>query len=269
MSEEKNVVEQKGLSRRKFLVGAMAAGGAAAAGMARVAPAMAADSVTLNINGKTIPAYIKDGRTMVAARTVSEQLSAEIAWDAANRTATVTSKELGKFPYPKKIDPEKVRQAGYVGYTTQGKGCMYGAAYGLITVLREEVGYPWTNLPLDAFKFGLGGATAGSLCGAQNASLFVMGLILGADINKADNNSMKKLNDWYTSAVLPMNEKHAAWSKIPVSETMVCKTVDCRDSKDAWIAMTGKPTEQPQRCGKLTGDVAAKAIEILNAYFGY
>lgn len=272
--EKEEMTEEKGLSRRKFLVGAMAAGGAAAAGLTRVTPAFAASGVTLKVNGKNVTTdvapFIQNGRTMVPARFVAENLSADVGWDGVTRTATITSKEMG-FPY-KKLDPEKARKAGYEGYITQGKGCMYGSAYGLITLLREEVGYPWTNMPMDAFKYGLGGALAGSLCGAQNGALFVMGMILGNDINKADNNSMKKLNDWYTSAEIPLNDKHTGWSAIATSEPMVSATVDCRDSKNVWCEKFGYKSgsaEQKQRCGKLCGDVAAKTAEILNAYFGY
>lgn len=269
--EREITTEKKGLSRRKFLVGAMAAGGAAAVGLTRVAPAFSAETVNLMINGKNVTTdvapFLKDGRTMVPARFVAENLSADVAWDQASRTASVTSKEMA-FPY-KKLDPEKVRKYGYEGYYIAG--CMYGAAYALIKALREEVGYPWTNMPFDAFRYGGGGAGKASLCGAMNGSLFVMTMILGKDISKADNSSIGKLNAWYIGTELPFNDKHTAWSKIKVSEPYTAATTDCRDSRDAWgtkFSHKAGTDEQKERCGKLTGDVAAKAVELLNAYFG-
>lgn len=278
MSEEKltkvtEEVTSKEVSRRKFVAGSMVAGAAAASGLLNAVPALAGTgTVTLKVNGEVVGTdvapFIKDGRTMVPIRFIGEALQTDVGWDNATRTATVDAKEF-TFEY-KKLDPEKARKAGFDGYF-KGKGCMYGAAYGLLTLLREAVGYPYTAIPLDAFKFGLGGATAGSLCGAQNGALFVMGLILGNDINKADNNSMKKLNDWYVGTELPLNDKHTAWAKIAVSEPWKSATVDCRDSKDAWCAKFNYVSggdEQKQRCAKLTGDVCAKAVEILNEYFG-
>ena len=71
---------------------------------------------------------------------------------------------------------------------------------------------------------------------------------------------------------LPLNDKHTAWSIIKVSEPFTATSCDCKDSRNAWctkFGYTAGKVEQKERCAKLVGDVCAKAIELLNAYYGY
>lgn len=268
--ERKEMEEKKGWSRRKFMIGTLAAGGAVAAGLTRVAPAISSSAVTVKVNGKVVEgdvaAQLIDGRTMVPARFISENLGCKVDWNSATRTVDISSQEI-TFPWPKKIDVEKVRKAGYDGYY-QKNGCMWGAAYGLLSLLKEEVGYPWTMIPTDMFKYGQGGnAGWGSLCGAQNGASAIMSMVLGKDALGA----VGELNGYYTTAPIP-SDKHESYAKFKGQKTTVCKTINCHDSVAMWLDATGFNLKDPEgvaqrdeRCAKLTGDVAAKAAELLNA----
>lgn len=268
--ERENTTEKKGLSRRKFMVGALAVGGTAVAGLTGVAPALSNTAVTVKVNGQVVSgdveAQVINGRTMVPARLVSETLGCKVDWDGLTKTVDIASQEL-TFPWPKKLDVEKIRKAGYDGYN-QKNGCMWGAAYGLLKVLKEDVGYPWTMIPVDMFKSGQGGSAGwGSLCGALNGASSIISMVLGKDANGV----VGELNGYYTTSPIP-TDKHETYAAIKGQKSTVCKTINCHDSVAMWLDATGFSlkdaagvAQRDERCAKLTGDVAAKAAELLNA----
>ncbi len=64
----------------------------------RAAPASASNPIRLCVNGQevhsSVPPQIINGRTMVPIRFVAEALGADVAWDSATKTATITKGEL-------------------------------------------------------------------------------------------------------------------------------------------------------------------------------
>lgn len=72
------------------LVAVLATGGAA--------PASASNPIRLCVNGQevhsSVPPQIINGRTVVPIRFVAEALGADVAWDGATKTATITKGEL-------------------------------------------------------------------------------------------------------------------------------------------------------------------------------
>lgn len=265
------------LSRRKFLAGAgaLAAGVVVAGGVlgANQVEALSAEKVKLVVNGKEVPgASIVNGATVAPVKAVVEPMGAKLTWDKASRTVTVTGRvgevitapaEIPSFPWPYvKLDPERAYRTGYEYYFTKGS-CAPGAALSLIHQLQEKVGYPWTILPDEMFKFGSGGVGGwGTLCGALTGALFVIGLV---DPKYSD--VLEELMGWYTKFPFPSN-KHESYAKFKNQITTVADSPLCHISVTKWAQAAGAKIngeEKKDRCAKLTGDVAAKAIELLNA----
>lgn len=138
---------------------------------------------------------------------------------------------------------------------------MYGAAYALLEVLKEEPNSPYASIPVDMFKYGAGGAYSwGTLCGALNGALAVINL--ATDKHPEVGN---ELIGWYTFFPFP-SDKHEAYCKIPKQVTTVTKSPLCHASVSIWCAAAGAKVnseEKKDRCAKLTGDTAAHAAELL------
>jgi len=61
-----------------------------------------------------------------------------------------------EWPWPyTELDPEKVRKKGHAGY--YDGDCAEGALYALVSELQENVGAPYTYLPVQIMGFGGGG----------------------------------------------------------------------------------------------------------------
>ncbi|MHB1420595.1 MAG: C-GCAxxG-C-C family (seleno)protein [Bacillota bacterium] len=270
---------QKELSRRKFLMGAgLAAAGVvvtgAVAGLGGSSPADAVEPVKIVVNGMEIkskvPARIENFITLAPVRPVAESLGAKVAWDGPARTVRITggvapaaaTLQVPVWPWNyTKLDPEVVRKRGYEEYFTGG--CMYGAAAALLINLRAELGAPYDLIPLDIYKYGAGGvASWGTLCGALNGSSAVINMV-----TKDYSGIINELFGWYTEFPFPSN-KHEAYCKFPKQVTTVSKSPLCHASVSTWCDAAGAKVssdEKKDRCAKLTGDTAARAVEMLNA----
>lgn len=177
---------------------------------------------------------------------------------------TAQAAEAPAWPWPyKKLDPEAVRIAGYKGYYVSG--CCYGAFAAILGQLQKEVGAPFTNVPADMMRYGEGGVAGwGTLCGALNGSMAAMNLVAGkGDYAKLCN----ELMGWYTGTEFPSTTLDGM-AKFQNQPRNSCGSPLCHVSVSEWCAKAGKKVGSPERldrCAKLTGDVAAKAVEMLNA----
>lgn len=274
MSEEK----KEGLSRRKFLfgAGALAAGAAVTGGaLGGVQESLAASRpVKITVNGAEVtgpvPARIEKGTALAPVRPLAESLGARVGWDNSSKTVSIiagagtkaTAAPAWPWPY-QKLDPEKVRKLGYEGYYEGG--CMYGAATAIISTLQQEVGYPFTLIPVDMLRYGEGGTAGwGTLCGSLNGSSAAINLVCGKGVYAP---LVNELLGWYSEFPFPSKE-HEAYSKFQNQVQNVSGSPLCHVSVTEWCKTAGKKVSDPERldrCAKLTGDVAAKAVELLNA----
>lgn len=264
----------EGISRRNLLrAGVLTAGALAAGGLFQAVPALSSPAIRLVVNGKEVtgplPANLVKGVTMVPVRTVAEALGAKVKWEGPSNTVSISqppmvgATEVPAWPWPyKKLDPEVVRKRGYENYFKGG--CMYGTASALLITLVEEVGFPYNVIPIDMFKYGAGGSVSwGTLCGALNGA--------GAVINMVTKDYSKligELNGWYTEFPFPTN-KHEAYCKIKNQITTVSKSPLCHVSVSTWVNANNpiqKVNEdgKKDRCAKLSGDVAAYTVQLLN-----
>lgn len=175
-----------------------------------------------------------------------------------------------ELPWPyKKLDPEVVRRRGYEGFyrTENHYHCCAGAAYGLLGMLQELVGYPFTMIPIDMFRYGLaGGAQWGTLCGALNGVAPTVGLLVDRDtVLKI----VSEVIGWYTTTPLP-TRLHDSYAKFKGQPQVIPALPLCHVSVSTWCKAANARVNSPERddrCAKITGDVCAKTAELLNAHF--
>lgn len=163
------------------------------------------------------------------------------------------------FPY-KKLDPAVAEKRGYEGYYNIG-GCARGVADAIIGQLADDVGYPFNQIPIAMYANGATGYGAGSLCGALGGAVNAIGLVCAPDDAKK---LTQKLFAWYREADLPIYQPKME------SKTSKAHSVNCEDSLEGYMTLTGVKMGDParkERCAGVTGDTARKTVELLNEHF--
>jgi hypothetical protein len=173
-----------------------------------------------------------------------------------------------------KLDVENVRKRGHQSFY---KGdCCYGAFAGIMGALADQVGEPFASFPTDMMRYGKGGVFGyGSLCGALNGSSAAITLV--SDEGTASKVVTELLN-WYAATALPTDtsNQYAVNHEFLVEQLKTDEALDqnaagdvlCHVSVTEWCKLSGYASgseQRKERCARLTGDVAAKAVELLNA----
>ncbi len=184
--------------------------------------------------------------------------------------ANANQQQLPQYPWPYvQLDVEKAKEIGYKGY--MGKQCCYGVFDSVMAQLRDKVGYPYTVLPSEIMIWGgTGGAGWASLCGALIGGATAINVVVGPS-NKEVFPLVDELFSWacdfeFPQYMPPVGKAGKAEGKLPAAS---CGSVLCHVSVSTWCAHSKYRAESPQRserCGRLSADVAAKVVEILNAY---
>ncbi|HZW04156.1 MAG TPA: C-GCAxxG-C-C family (seleno)protein [Anaerolineaceae bacterium] len=171
------------------------------------------------------------------------------------------------------LDPKQARILGHQNYFNVN--CCYGAFVAIVDALKEKVGYPFDQFPSLMFAFGGGGMAGwGGTCGALIGAAAAINLLLPP---KEASPIISELVGWYTTTALPTKEANDLAAngeyvaemvfagELPQSEahSMLCHASVTNWCQAAQLG-SGSP-EVKERCGRLTGDVAAKAVEMLNA----
>ena len=207
------------------------------------------------------------------------------------------SGESPSLPWPyQELDPEYVRKLGHLGYYMEE--CGGGAFWAIITALREKVGYPYTTLPVATkeqflehlasgkkkspyqgfMQYGAGGVAGfGSLCGAHNGA--ASAITLAAPMEAVDK-IVPRLMRYYETEAFPTDKsneyasKHLFLPKKLKSDKVLPKSSSkstlCHVSVGKWCEKSGYASGSPERserCGRVTGDIAAMAVTLLNAYY--
>ncbi len=162
-----------------------------------------------------------------------------------------------------KLDPQEVMEAGYKAFYSHG-GCCAGAFAAIIETLAAKYGYPYNQFNARMFANGAGGYGQQSLCGSLGGCCAIFGLFCeGTEAAQLRN----ELYAWYKEKPFP---EYQPEFKAPT--TTVAGSVECRDSVNKYMDATGftmADDGRKARCAAVTGETAAKAVEILNVYFGY
>ncbi len=161
-----------------------------------------------------------------------------------------------------KLDPEEVKEHCYQRFYDYG-GCAAGSFGGIVDILSEKVGYPFNQLPYLMYANGAGGYGAASLCGSIGGCAGIIGLFLEAKDSRAITAELFK---WYRGHEFPQYDPENY-----APEKTVAKSVNCSDSVTKFMQANGiKEMSDPvrmSRCAAVTGEAAAKTVELLNAHF--
>lgn len=172
------------------------------------------------------------------------------------------------------LDVEAVRKKGHAAYY-EGD-CCYGAFAGVVETLQEQVGFPFTQIPTKMMEFGAGGMAGwGTTCGSLIGAAAAINLVTDKDMAKK---LVDQLMTWYSQTPFPSETsnqyavKHEFLVKEYKSDQELPQSVSnsplCHVSVTEWCKASGMASgskERSERCGRLTGDVAAKTVELLNA----
>ena len=162
----------------------------------------------------------------------------------------------------KKLDKDAVMKHGYECFYSHG-GCCAGAVAAVVELLAEEYGYPYNQLNARMFADGAGGYGAATLCGSLGGACAIFGLFCEA-------NEARELRDqlyaWYKDHAFPSYQPEME------SVTTVSGAIECAVSVGNYMKATGYEMGDPgrkARCAAVTGETAAKAVELLNIHFGF
>lgn len=180
------------------------------------------------------------------------------------------------WPWPYvNLDPEVVRIKGHDAFW-DGYACSAGAFHAIISALQESLGAPYTDFPTKMMVFGHGGGAGwGTVCGAINGSAAAISLVT----DKATSDILvNELFGWYTLEKFPSDTSNTyAVDHVfgnnnhdMVLNQGVCGSPLCHVSVTHWCEISNEAVgsnPRKERCARLTGDVAAKAVELINAHF--
>ncbi|MGQ9471604.1 MAG: C-GCAxxG-C-C family (seleno)protein [Candidatus Aminicenantales bacterium] len=208
--------------------------------------------------------FLSTGLTATALAGVTGMRLLSLKMNSAEST------ESPQWPFPYvQLNEEHVMVLAHDSFFRGG--CAYGAFHAIIQALREKIGAPFTYIPTDMMKYGKGGGMEwGTLCGALNGAAAAINLVTrnwGALIHE--------LIGLYTQTAYPSNRSNQmAVDQVfgtimyqgPLAQSVSGSPL-CHASVTQWCNVSGfTATSLPrkERCGRLTADVAAKAVEMLN-----
>ncbi|MBE5965760.1 MAG: C_GCAxxG_C_C family protein [Lachnospiraceae bacterium] len=171
------------------------------------------------------------------------------------------SEDAAPYPYPyQKLDIETAKERAYAGFFNKG-GCCRAVIDAIAGELADQAGYPWNQIPVNAFANGAGGFGAASLCGSLGGAATVIGLAIPPEDAASVTAELFK---WYTSTELPVYQPEVK------NETVTAASVDCKDSVGLFIQKTGYAMDAPERkarCAGVAADTAGKTVELINNYY--
>lgn len=165
------------------------------------------------------------------------------------------------------LDASEAARRAYADYKVGS--CMYGVFNSVISQLAEKVGEPFASFPSQMMKYGHGGVSgSGTICGTLNGAAALIGLLVSD--KKTQDMLVADLFYQYENTPYPVYvpEKPGLDFTPPKS---VAKSVLCHASTTRWGKTAGfriDSKERKERCRRLTADIAAQTVEILNNYFG-
>lgn len=173
------------------------------------------------------------------------------------------------------LDPDEARIKGHYLYYND-KDCCSGCFGGVSELLKEKLPDPWANIPMEVMLYGRGGGNGwGTTCGCLNGGAAIISLVA----DKASSGALiNELWGWYTQEYLPTDRSNefAVQGKFSVHKyddklvPSISGSPLCHASVSQWCVVANKKVgdaERKERCARVTGDTAAKTVEILNAFF--
>jgi len=163
------------------------------------------------------------------------------------------------------LDPGITAGLAYKDYPNGS--CMYGVFNSVISQLAEKIGEPFSSFPTQMMKYGHGGVSgSGTICGTLNGAAALVGLFV-QDKKTQDLLAAELFNE-YENTPLPIfkPDKPALDFTPPASaaQSILCHASTTRWVKDTEFRIDSK--ERKERCRRLTADIAAETVRILNDF---
>mgnify|MGYP003817159351 CR=1 FL=1 len=176
-----------------------------------------------------------------------------------------TSAPFGWTPH--KLDPAACAKTAYDGYWFNGYGCCYGTFYAIIGTMAEKYGAPYNQFPFTMMEVGKSGISEwGTICGSLLGVASAFALFYG---RKERDPMVSTLFRWYEKTAFPTyNPGDAAKGVKGALPTSQSDSVLCHISVSRWCTLSKvdqSSVTRSERCSRVTADVAAKGIAILNA----
>jgi len=191
--------------------------------------------------------------------------AAGLAIVSAGALSMASGANAAAAAYPfgyKKLDPRKVADLAYENWYKNF--CCYATSSAILLPLREKVGGPYNALPVEAFIFGHGGVVGwGTLCGTLMGS----GLAASFAAGKDGEHILNDVIHYYAETELPLYKPakpKATFKNINKSDSPLCHV-----SVGRWMEKEGVKFGSPERrdrCARLSADIAAKTVELLNLW---
>lgn len=206
---------------------------------------------------------------------VVKEVPVEVTREVPKEVTKEVPQEIPASPWKYVVlDVETVRKKGHTKFY-EGD-CCYGGFASIIEALQEAVGFPFTQIPTKMMEFGAGGVAGwGTTCGALIGASAAINLVTDKATAKK---IVSELLGWYSQTPFPSQTsnqyavKHEYLEKEYKSDQELAQSVSnsplCHVSVTNWCKTSGYASgskEREERCSRLTGDVAAKAVEMLNA----
>lgn len=188
----------------------------------------------------------------------------------SNANAGVTPAAAGTWPWPyEKLDPTETAEIAYnEWYRLFCGGAVISSVF---SQLKEKVGGPYKDFPVDAFIFLEGGVSGwGTVCGSNAGANLVTNLIIGPRIGGSEAGMLmgSEMLQWYSEANMPVY-----MPKDPKVKEELPKTTSgsplCHVSVGTWMKASGKGLKSPERkdrCARVTASVAYHLVELLNQW---
>jgi hypothetical protein len=170
-----------------------------------------------------------------------------------------------------KLDPLEAGRRAYRFYKEKG-GCGTASYLSMLSMLKEQVGYPWTTMPdmmMAHAAAGFGGH--GTLCGALAGASTIINMVSysGKRDEQQNNQLIDRLFWWYAAQEFPP-ERFDDISPMPKQIKVKAMSPLCHTSVSKWVLAAGatiKSDAKIERCAKVAGEVAYTVTLALNDFF--
>ncbi len=126
--------------------------------------------------------------------------------------------------------------------------------------MADQVGYPFNQIPPQAWVNAGGGYGQASLCGTLGVAAACIGMVCEVDQGKK---VLYDLNEWYKTAEFPMYQPEGLDLPHTVANSLLCD-----ESVNIYMEESGYEygsAERKSRCAGVAADVTRKMVELLNA----
>jgi hypothetical protein len=164
------------------------------------------------------------------------------------------------------LNPTVTAELAYRFYETGS--CMYGVFNSVVSQLAEKLGEPYASFPAQMMKYGHSGVGgSGTICGTLNGAAALLGLLI--ESKETQDALIAELFHWYENTQFPIFKPEKPIMDY-TPQTSEAQSILCHASTTKWGKVSGyriDSKERKERCRRLTADVAAQTVVILNQYF--